>query len=325
VNGWLALERLRRNPGGSRKDAPAPATHIATRNSLLTHQAELSSDVGLNVVLRLAAVGLNDQFLAAEEIEDRFGLGAIVLQALSQPVFVVVTADDQLSSADIARVEIGRSVVDQVVVETALATEPAREDSFKDDFVRNVNVDHGVDVVAFEEELGLSPIARKAVEDEAEVPIVECQPVADNLFDILIVHHAAVGDESLDSRAEFCVRLNVPAKDVSNGDVDEIKVLLESLRLRSFAAALRAHDDVLVHVAFRVIEPGPQASRTDRRQSQVMLSLAAGLPRSRGNRMALGGSDFSDELPSSKTACSSGTPASRTGRPERPPLDSVVA
>ena len=89
----------------------------------LFHQPELPADVGLNVIGGQAAVGLDDQFFSAEEFQDRFSLGAVVLQTLTQSVFVVVTADDQFPAADIACFEVGRSVMNQVVIEAALATE----------------------------------------------------------------------------------------------------------------------------------------------------------------------------------------------------------
>ena len=205
----------------------------------------------MDFIGRQTAIGLNDEFLSAEQFQDRFGLGAVVLQSLTQSVFVVIAANDELSAADIARFEVGRSVMDQVVIKSTVTTEPACENSLEDDFIWDVDVDYGVDVIALQKELGLRSVPRKAIEDEAEVPIVKRQSVANDLLDVLIVHHFAVCDEPLDARTELRVGLNVPAKDVADRDVNEIKVLLESFRLRPFAAALRSHDDVLVHVALR--------------------------------------------------------------------------
>jgi hypothetical protein len=53
---------------------------------------------------------------------------------------------------------------DQVVVETALRAEPSRQHTPLDLLVGQEQVDHAVDVVALEEELGLGDVAREAVD-----------------------------------------------------------------------------------------------------------------------------------------------------------------
>jgi hypothetical protein len=40
----------------------------------------------------------------------------------------------------------------------------------------------------------------------------------------------------------------IPAEDISDGNVDEIVVLAQQLRLRSFPAPLRANQDKFVHI-----------------------------------------------------------------------------
>ncbi len=44
-------------------------------------------------------------------------------------------------------------------------------------------MDHPVDVVALQEELGLALVAREAVDDEAVVPVVLGQALPDDAFD----------------------------------------------------------------------------------------------------------------------------------------------
>ena len=80
---------------------------------------------------------------------------------------------------------------DQVVIQAALAAQPAVQDALEDDLVRHVDLDDGVDVVALQEELRLAAVAREAVEDEAVVPVVQVQPLLDHLLDDLVGHQLA--------------------------------------------------------------------------------------------------------------------------------------
>ena len=51
----------------------------------------------------------------------------------------------------------------------------------------------------------------------------------------------------LNAGRQLGVALDVPAEDVADADVHQVEVLREHLGLRALAAALHAHDDVLVH------------------------------------------------------------------------------
>ena len=194
--------------------------------SLRLPESELRPDVHPHFVNATRAIGLDDEFLASKEFQNGFGLRSIVSQALSQALFIVIAANDKLATADIAGIDRCGAVVNQVVVQSTLTAESACQHSFKHDFVRNDDVDHRVNVIAFEKELGLNSRPGKTVEDETEVPVVLGQTVANDLFDGLVVNHPSIGDQSLDSRSEFRVRLNVPTKDVAHGDMNDLEVLL---------------------------------------------------------------------------------------------------
>src|SRR5262249_49150318 len=139
----------------------------------------------------------------------------------------------------------GGSMKHQVVVEPARRAQSSRLDSLEHDIVRHVDQNHGIDVIALEEELGLPPIPREAVEHESEVPIMLIKSATDDLFDDLVWHQLPLAHDSHDSRSEFRVYLKIPPENVAHGDVDEIAGVLEQLGLRAFPAALDAHDDVL--------------------------------------------------------------------------------
>src|SRR4029077_14140935 len=93
----------------------------------------------------------------------------------------------------------------------------------ENDLVRPLDLEDGVDVVAFQKELGLVPIAGEAVEDESVVPIVLFQATLDDFFDNVVGHEFAGGGEPADAGCQFGVTLDVPTKDVADADVDEIK------------------------------------------------------------------------------------------------------
>ena len=77
-------------------------------------------------------------------------------------------------------------VGDQVVVHAAARAEPPGQHPAPDLAVGHVEVDHPVDVVALQEELGLALVAGEAVDDEAVVPVVLAEAVADDAFDQVI-------------------------------------------------------------------------------------------------------------------------------------------
>jgi hypothetical protein len=138
-------------------------------------------------------------------------------------------------------------VLDEVVVETAARAQPARQHPLEDPVVRDVDLDHGVDVVALQERQGLGLVAREAVQDEAEVPVVLVQPLLHHLPDQVVGSELARGHDAPDPRAQLRVVLDVPAEDVAYADVHEVEIGLQHLGLRALAAALHAHDHVFPH------------------------------------------------------------------------------
>src|SRR6516165_10018797 len=108
-------------------------------------------------------------------------------------------------------------------------------------------MDHPVEVVALQEELGLALVTREAVDDEAVIPVVLPEPYPDDALDEVVADQQSRRHRALDLRAEFRVMLNVPPEDVPHGDVLEVEVLGEHFGVSSLAAALYAHDDVFPH------------------------------------------------------------------------------
>ena len=73
----------------------------------------------------------------------------------------------------------------------------------ENDFVGYHNVDHRVDVVAFQKELGLGARAGKAIKDKSKVPVVLCQSFTDDLFNRFVLDHFSIGNQSFNSRTKF--------------------------------------------------------------------------------------------------------------------------
>src|ERR1700730_1650357 len=110
-------------------------------------------------------------------------------------------------------------------------------------------MDNPVDVVAFQEELGLAFVAREAVDDEAVVPVVLAEPLFHDTFDEVVADQQSCRHPAPDLRAELGVVLHVPREDIPDSDVLEVEALGEHFRVRPLAAALDAHDDVFPHAA----------------------------------------------------------------------------
>ena len=85
-------------------------------------------------------------------------------------------------------------------------------------------VDHAVDVVALEEELGLAGVAREPVEHEPVVPVVHGEAVAHHRLDELVVDELPGRHDPADLGAELGVVLDVPAEHVTDAQVDEVEV-----------------------------------------------------------------------------------------------------
>lgn len=222
--------------------------------SLRDRQTKLRTDVDLDFVGSLASVRLDDQFLAAEEFQNWLSLGAVVLQSLAQSLFVVITADDQPAATDVTRVGLSRAMVDQVVVESTLAAQPTGQDAFEHDFVGNIDVNDRVDVVALQKEFGLGPCARKSIQDEAEIPVMLRQSATNDFFHGFVIHHLPGSDQAFDSSSQLGVRLDVPAEDIADADVDQVEIVFEAFGLGPLAATLSPHNDKLAHGAFQSVK-----------------------------------------------------------------------
>ena len=150
----------------------------------------------------LIAVDVDHQFLATEQIEHRFGLGVVVTEAVGERFYGIVGTGDEPAATDVAGVGNHWAMVDQVVVESTIFTESTGQHTTAHHFVGYHNVDHRVDVIALEEELGLYRVAGKAVEHKAEVPVVFVESMLDDLFYDFITDELALADDTLDQGGE---------------------------------------------------------------------------------------------------------------------------
>ncbi len=217
------------------------------------------ADLALDVDGRTPGVDDRHVLLALEDLHHRPGPGVVFTQADLERLGVVVRAGQQLAAADVAGVRHPGAAGDEVVVQPASGAQASGQHPSVDLLVRQVQVDHSVDVVAFQEEFGLPGVTGETVDDETVVPVVTGEPVPDHRLDQVVTDQMAAGDDAFDLGAQFGMALHVPAKNVTHADMDEIKVVGEHFRLRALAAALHAHDDELAHTHLRLPEiSGPQ-------------------------------------------------------------------
>src|SRR5580692_6781076 len=148
--------------------AVPPNTAISrTRLVLIGRQAKTLPDLLLDDLGRGPRVHGDHVLLAPEQLEGGDRLLVIVPQPDRQRLVRVIFPGDQLAAARIAAACGSRAVGDQVVVHAAARAQPAVEHPAADLGVRQVKLDDAVDVIALEEELGLAPVAREPVDDEA--------------------------------------------------------------------------------------------------------------------------------------------------------------
>src|SRR5262249_22531366 len=172
-----------------------------------------------NLVVYLAwcarTVDDHDELLSAEQIDDRLRLLVEIPKPLAHSDLVVVRSLNQVAAADIADPFVGGSMKHQVVVEPARRAQSSRLDSLEHDLVRHVDQNHGINVIALEEELGLPPIPREAVKYESVVPIMLIKSPTDDLFDDLVWHQLPLAHDSHDSPSQLRVYLTIPPDNVT--------------------------------------------------------------------------------------------------------------
>src|SRR5262249_38653701 len=145
----------------------------------------------------------------------------------------VIGTGDEWPAAHVAGIRSRRAMEDQVVIEPAFGAQPPSHDAVEHHPIGNIDVDHRIDVITFQKKGRLVPAARKAVENEAVVPVVLIKASLDHFLDDLIGNEGARGGQATDSRSQFRVALNVPTKNVAGADMNEVEVPGKQFRLRS--------------------------------------------------------------------------------------------
>ena len=178
---------------------------------------------------RSGRVHRHDDFLGAEQLQDRPGLLVVVPQAALDRLRGVIGPGHQPAAAHVADTSHSRPVGDEVVVHPALRAQAPAEDAFLDHLVGHLEQDHRIQVVALQEEPGLGLVAGEAVDDEAEVPVMLAQAPVDHGRDQVVRDQLAGGHAAAHLGAQRGVVLDVPAEDVADADVFQIEVSARSL------------------------------------------------------------------------------------------------
>src|SRR5580704_13014789 len=213
----------------------------------IRRQPQLGPDLLLHGVTIGPGVNRDHELLAPEQFEHRVGLLVILAQPHRERLLRVVVPGRQLPAARIAAPGLARAVADQVVVHAALGAQPPVQHPAAHLAVRQVEVDHRVDVVAFHEELGLPCAAREAVDKKPVVPVVLGQPALHHGLRHVVPDELPAVDNPLHLRAHLGVVQHIPPEDVAHADMHQVQVSREHLALGALPAALHAHDHVLAH------------------------------------------------------------------------------
>ena len=97
------------------------------------------------------------------------------------------------------------------------------------------------------EDVALDVRAREAVEEEPVRLRVLRDRLLDQLHDDLVGDEAAGGDDALRLQAQLRLRRQLLAQQVAGGDVEEVELLDEGLRLRPLAGPGRAEQRDIQH------------------------------------------------------------------------------
>ncbi len=124
-------------------------------------QPQLLADFLLNVRRRLGSVRGHDQFLPPKKVQYWLCLGVIIAQPLADRLGGIVGTGHQGPFANVANPRDGRMVEDEIVIQATLRTQTPIDDALENDAVRHVDLNNGVDIVAFEEELRLMGVGGK--------------------------------------------------------------------------------------------------------------------------------------------------------------------
>ena len=64
-------------------------------------------------------------------------------------------------------------------------------------------MDDRINIVAFQEKGGLAIVARKPIQNEPIIPVMFFEPTANDLFDNVIGHQFALGDDAFDMGSQL--------------------------------------------------------------------------------------------------------------------------
>src|SRR5690606_6728024 len=136
--------------------------------------------------------------------------------------------------------------LNEIVVQATFAAEASGKDPLHNHVVGNIDMNYGINVVAFEEELGLPMAAGKAIQNETVVPVMLAQSLTDHVFYDIVWHEIPFVDDASHLGGQLGFILNIPAKDIANTDVGQLIVAGQHDILRTFATALNTHDYVFM-------------------------------------------------------------------------------
>jgi len=124
---------------------------------------KLTAQILVHLGCGSGSVNRDNQLFSAKQLQDRFRLGVIILQARLDGFWCVVGSGNQRCATDIAPVGQCRSVEDQVVIHATLQAEAAVEDALLNHCIGYLNQKHSVDIVTLQKERRLPGVTREAV------------------------------------------------------------------------------------------------------------------------------------------------------------------
>ena len=136
---------------------------------------------------------------------------------------------------------------DEIIIEPTFSAKSAIHNTIKHHLIRNINQNNRIDIIAFKEEGCLIFIARKSIKNKTIIPIVLIKPLFDDFLHQFIRNKFTFNCKALDTGSKLGMGLNMPAKNITHADMNQVKILGKHDRLGAFTTTLHTSDNIFTH------------------------------------------------------------------------------
>ena len=171
----------------------------------------------------------------------------VILKSGTHSFWVVISTSYQITFTHIANAFHFRTMEDEIIIEPTFGTKSAVHNTIKHHLIRHINQNNRIDIIAFKEEGSLIGISRKPIKNKTIIPIVLIKPLFNDFLHQFIRNKLTFYSKPLDTGSKLSMGLNMPAKNITHANMNQVKILGKHDRLRAFATTLHAGDNIFTH------------------------------------------------------------------------------